>query len=86
MLHCCRALTLMRIMGSHLKVAISVPSKPRSVTFSFPFNFFSGSILFQGSFTSQHYTVLHRALHVLSHACVFRYTYIDPVMHEGSLG
>lgn len=45
-LHGCRTLTLARITGSHLNVAISVPSKHRCVAFSILFHFLSASILF----------------------------------------
>lgn len=80
----CRALILIRIMGSHIKVAISVPSKHGSVAFSFLFNFLSSSILFQGSFTSQHYTAWEQGS-AFSFTCLCLRTYIDTVMYEGSL-
>lgn len=76
----CRALILIRIMRFHIKVAISVPSKHGSVAFSFLFNFLSSSILFQGSFTSQHYTALEQGS-AFSFTCLCLHTYIDTVIY-----
>lgn len=72
-LHGLRAQTLIRIMGSHLKIAINVPSGHRC--FPFSFNFFSVSMLFS--------RFLHiPALWSLTRGSVWFHKFVSSHMHR----